>query len=633
MTVSVLGRRLPAAATYMASLGAALLLLLLTIGAALWQAERSVELNHAVRDSLETRSQLRLLLRSLQDAETSQRGYLLTGDETYLRPYLASRDEAPRSVDALARAAGDDARRLAEALRLRELSAGKFDEIAQTISLYRNGRQNEAMLIVQSDRGKELMDELRGVIAAAEAREQTDIVEQMAAVDRSARQLRVIVIFAGLVLVAIGALLVIIVRNAMRELRTSRDEALSAHERLLQEMGGREQAEAKVRQMQKMDAIGQLTGGVAHDFNNLLAAILGNLALARTDVGPDHLAQESLAEIHRAAIRARQLVQQILAFSRRQTQELQRQPLQPLVEDALRLLRSLLPAGVRLSTRLSSTPLPVLADATQIQQVLMNLCTNAWQAMGSQPGEITVALRPIHLDASQALQLTELEAGSYACLSVADDGPGMDEATQRRIFEPFFTTKAPGSGTGLGLSVVHGIVKAHRGAISVHSGPGEGARFDVFLPQAFEGGPSAAVTLAPAEAPAPAVSGRHIVYVDDYEALVYLAARLLRKQGYRVSSFVSGEQALEWMRGSDDPIDLMVTDQNMPGMTGVELAREARALRPGLRVAIVSGHVNEQLITAANAAGVAEVLGKQDSMDELAEAVRGLIEEGPQSVT
>lgn len=391
--------------------------------------------------------------------------------------------------------------------------------------------------------------------------------------------------------------------------------------------------ETQLRESQKMEAIGTLAGGVAHDFNNLLAAILGNLALARTDVGPDHLAQESLAEIHRAAIRARQLVQQILAFSRRQTQELQRQPLQPLVEDALRLLRSLLPAGVRLSTRLSSTPLPVLADATQIQQVLMNLCTNAWQAMGSQPGEITVALRPIHLDASQALQLTELEAGSYACLSVADDGPGMDEATQRRIFEPFFTTKAPGSGTGLGLSVVHGIVKAHRGAISVHSAPGEGARFDVFLPQAFEGGPSAAVTLAPAEAPAPAVSGRHIVYVDDYEALVYLAARLLRKQGYRVSSFVSGEQALEWMRGSDDPIDLMVTDQNMPGMTGVELAREARALRPGLRVAIVSGHVNEQLITAANAAGVAEVLGKQDSMDELAEAVRGLIEEGPQSVT
>ncbi len=384
--------------------------------------------------------------------------------------------------------------------------------------------------------------------------------------------------------------------------------------------------ELQLRESQKMEAIGTLAGGVAHDFNNLLAAILGNLALAREDVGPDHPAQESLTEVHRAAIRARQLVQQILAFSRRQTQELQRQPLQPLVEEALRLLRSLLPAGTRLNTRLAAAPLPVLADATQIQQVLMNLCTNAWQAMGGQPGEITVALRATELDASQALQLGDLAPGAYACLSVADDGPGMDEATQRRIFEPFFTTKAPGSGTGLGLSVVHGIVKAHRGAIGVHSAPGEGARFDVYLPLAPTAAsaepPSAAAPPVPVTAPA----GRHIVYVDDYEALVFLAARLLRKQGYRVSTFLSGEQALAWFRDHDEAVDLLVTDHNMPGMSGVELARAVRQLRPQQRVAIVSGHVNEPLVADATAAGVQDVLGKQDSMDALAEAVRRLLD-------
>ena len=384
--------------------------------------------------------------------------------------------------------------------------------------------------------------------------------------------------------------------------------------------------ESQLRESQKMEAIGTLAGGVAHDFNNLLAAILGNLALAREDVGPEHAAQESLAEVHRAAIRARQLVQQILAFSRRQTQELQRQPLQPLVDEALRLLRSLLPAGARLSTRLTSAPLPVLADATQIQQVLMNLCTNAWQSMGGQPGEITVALRATELDASQALQLGELEPGAYACLSVADDGPGMDEATQRRIFEPFFTTKAPGSGTGLGLSVVHGIVKAHRGAISVHSVPGEGARFDVYLPLASAAAGAAEASPAVLSAPAPVSAGRHVVYVDDYEALVFLAARLLRKQGYRVSTFLSGDQALDWFRDHDDVVDLLVTDHNMPGMSGVELARSVRQLRPGQRVAIVSGHVNEQLVADATAAGVQDVLGKQDSMDALAEAVRCLLD-------
>ena len=385
--------------------------------------------------------------------------------------------------------------------------------------------------------------------------------------------------------------------------------------------------ETQLRESQKMEAIGTLAGGVAHDFNNLLAAILGNLALAREDVGPDHIAQESLAEINRTAIRARQLVQQILAFSRRQTQELQRQPLRPLVEEALRLLRSLLPAAVQLNTRLGHEPLPVLADATQVQQVLMNLCTNAWQAMAGQPGEITVALRVAQVDPSQALQLGSIEAGAYACLSVADNGPGIDPETQRRIFEPFFTTKAPGSGTGLGLSVVHGIVKAHRGVIAVHSAPGEGARFDVYLPLASDAATADPVPPAPGPVSAPAVSGRHIVYVDDYEALVFLAARLLRKHGYRVSTFTSGEEALAWLQTHDDPVDLLVTDQNMPGMSGVELAQAVRRSRPGQRVAIVSGHVNEPLVQQAQAVGVTEVLGKQDSMDALAEAVRQLLEE------
>lgn len=387
--------------------------------------------------------------------------------------------------------------------------------------------------------------------------------------------------------------------------------------------------EAQLRESQKMEAIGTLAGGVAHDFNNLLAAILGNLALAREDAGPEHPAQESLAEISRAALRARQLVQQILAFSRRQAQELRRQPLTPLVEETLGLLRSLLPAGVRLGTRLSGAPLPVLADATQVQQVLMNLCTNAWQALGGRAGDITVALREVAVDAALALQLGGVESGAFACLSVADNGPGMDESTLRRIFEPFFTTKAPGTGTGLGLAVVHGIVKAHQGAIAVHSVPGEGARFDVYLPlatsvEAFAGAPVPAPVTGPVPPPP---AGRHVVYVDDYEALVFLVGRLLRKLGYRVSTFTSGEEALAWLRGSPaEAVDLWVTDQNMPGMSGVELAREVRGLRPSQRVAIISGHVNEALITDARAAGVTEVLAKQDSMDALGAAIRQLLE-------
>ncbi|WP_382162313.1 PAS domain-containing protein [Hydrogenophaga sp. ANAO-22] len=387
--------------------------------------------------------------------------------------------------------------------------------------------------------------------------------------------------------------------------------------------------EAQLRESQKMEAIGTLAGGVAHDFNNLLAAILGNLVLAREDLGEQHPAQESLTEINRAAIRARQLVQQILTFSRRQTQEMVRQPLTPLVEEALGLMRSLLPASLKLVARLPAAGLPVLADATQMQQVLMNLCTNAWQAMEGRSGDITVALRDVRLDASQGLQLGGLAGGAYACLSVADNGPGMDEATQQRIFEPFFTTKAPGAGTGLGLAVVHGIVKAHRGVIALHSRPGEGSRFDVYLPLA-----AGAADEAPAPAPVtvataavPVAPGKHVIYIDDYEALVFLVGRLLRKQGYRTSTFESGEAAIAWLREHpDDPVDLVVTDQNMPGISGVDVAREARRLRPGLRVAIVSGHVNDKLIAEATEAGVSDVMGKQDSMDALGEAIRELLE-------
>ena len=388
--------------------------------------------------------------------------------------------------------------------------------------------------------------------------------------------------------------------------------------------------EVQLRESQKMEAIGTLAGGVAHDFNNLLAAILGNLVLAREDVGPQHPAQESLAEINRAAIRARQLVQQILTFSRRQAQEMQRQPLKPLVEEALGLMRSLLPAGLKLVTRLPSTGLQVLADATQMQQVLMNLCTNAWQSMEGGSGDITVALREVRLDASQALQLGGLASGAYACLSVADNGPGMDIETQRRIFEPFFTTKAPGTGTGLGLAVVHGIVKAHRGAIDLHSRPGEGTRFDVYLPLAAEGAvvdASSVASPAPPVTAAPVQAGKHVVYIDDYEALVFLVGRLLRKQGHSATTFESGEAALEWMRAHPEvQVDLVVSDHNMPGLSGVETAIEIRRLRPGLKIAIVSGHVSDELIADAAAAGVSEVMGKQDSMDALGEAIRELLE-------
>jgi CheY-like chemotaxis protein len=320
-------------------------------------------------------------------------------------------------------------------------------------------------------------------------------------------------------------------------------------------------------------------------------------------------------------------VQQILTFSRRDAQTMERRLLRPLMEEALRLMRTLLPAGVRLSLRLDAAPLPVMADGTQLQQVLMNLCTNAWQAFDGRAGEITVALHEEPLDAAKALQLGGLSPGTYACLSVADNGPGMDAETQRRVFEPFFTTKAPGVGTGLGLAVVHGIVKAHKGAIALDSAPGRGTRFDVYLPLAPDGASADEPEAAPEVAALPALDGRHLVYVDDYEALVFLVRRLLTKRGARVTTFDSGQAAIDWLAGhGDEPIDLLVTDQNMPGLSGLDVARAALARRPALAVAIVSGHVTEALVAEAETLGVREVLPKQDNMDALGQAIGALLE-------
>jgi len=383
--------------------------------------------------------------------------------------------------------------------------------------------------------------------------------------------------------------------------------------------------ESELRESQKMEAIGTLAGGIAHDFNNILAAILGNVALACKDVGSDHAALVSLEEINKAAARAKNLVQQILAFSRRQPQNLMNQKLQPLVEETLGLLRATLPAGVELAATLGSAPLYVRADATQIQQVLMNLCTNAWHALDGSAGRIAVGLNQVSLTAKAAQRLGALAPGRYACLWVSDNGCGMDKDTQARIFEPFFTTKSVGQGTGLGMAVVHGIIKAHQGAITVESEPGKGTTFEVFLPVVEA--PTYAAPPAGPVAPARA-SGcdRHVLYVDDDEAMVFLVTRLLQDLGYRVSGYERAQAALEAVRANPENFDLVVTDFNMPGLSGLDVARELGRLRPGLPVVITSGYVTEELQAGAQAAGVRQVVYKPNTVEELCQSIQRLLE-------
>ena len=380
--------------------------------------------------------------------------------------------------------------------------------------------------------------------------------------------------------------------------------------------------EARLQEVQKMQSVGTLAGGIAHDFNNILGAILGNVILARGDVGADHPALVSLDEIHKSSVRARQLVQQILTFSRREPQQLLKLALQPVIAETHKLLYATLPAGVELVVTMTPRPVYVFADANQIQQVLMNLCTNAWQALKANGGRIEVGLDVVDIDPAQSRRLGDVSPGACAHLWVSDNGAGMDSVTRARIFEPFFTTKPVGQGTGLGLSVVHGIVRAHRGAISVDTAPDQGSRFHLYFP-CVEPDPSLAAPVAQAATEATLVPGHgeHVLYVDDDPTMVIVASRLLERAGFRVSSCADARAAVDVVRLQPADFDLVVTDFNMPEFSGLDVARAMALIRPNLPVVICSGYITEELREQARLAGVRSVLEKQN----IFEALSGLV--------
>jgi PAS domain S-box-containing protein len=389
----------------------------------------------------------------------------------------------------------------------------------------------------------------------------------------------------------------------------------------------REQLEAQLREAQKMEAIGVLAGGIAHDFNNVVAGILGNAALALQDLPPGHPVAQSLQQIRKAGLRGRGLVQQILAFARRQPPEVALCELHPLVDESVDLLRATLPAGVQIEAELAGEPLHVLADATQVGQVLMNLCTNAWHALEGSTGRIVVGLRAAQLDGAAARRIgAGLHAGRHACLSVRDDGRGMNAETRARIFEPFFTTKPVGEGTGLGLSVAHGIVAAHGGAIVVESEEGAGSTFTIYLPCADATEPAADV---PAVDPA-ALRGRgeRVLYVDDDEVMAVMVERLLQRLGYDVVCHQDPQAALAAVRARPDAFDIAVTDLNMPGLSGLDVAREIVRVRGDLPVIISSGNLPEELEADARTAGVRALLHKQYTLEELGPAIHRVLADG-----
>ena len=378
------------------------------------------------------------------------------------------------------------------------------------------------------------------------------------------------------------------------------------------------QLETQLRQAQKMEAIGTLAGGIAHDFNNVLAAILGNAEIILSELEPEHPSHESVQEIVNATRRATDLVSQILTFSRRRESERRTVDLGSIAAEALRLVRATLPATIAIRADIENEPALVLADPTQMYQIVMNLAANAAHAMRDQHGTLTVAVRPLTMDAILASQFTELREGPFIRLSVSDTGHGIDAATRERLFEPFFTTKPQGEGTGLGLAVVHGIVNTHGGAIRVRSDPGQGTCFDLYFPAAE----ACATEAVNASTAVPRGAGQRILLVDDERAIASVTLRVLTELGYQVDAEVNPEHALERFSSQpDDYYDLVITDLAMPGLNGRELAARVLARRPGQAIIMVTGFSGNLTPEKARTLGLRAVLHKPLDRATLGRAV------------
>lgn len=411
------------------------------------------------------------------------------------------------------------------------------------------------------------------------------------------------------------------VEERTSQLMTANEELtheVEAHRRAEEEKRG---LETQLRQAQKMEAIGTLAGGIAHDFNNILSPIIGYTEMILEDIPKGNKIWEKLEQVQMAANRARDLVRHILTFSRQTDQELTPLEVQPVIKDSLKLLRASLPSTIEIKRNIDMNCGPILADLTQIHQVVMNLCTNAFHAMREEGGILSVELSEEEISSADLMYKLNLNPGPHAKLSISDTGHGMKRSVQDRIFDPYFTTKEPGEGTGLGLAVVHGIVKSYGGDIKIYSEPGKGTTFHLYFPcievEMSEQEPSMGDAVMKGH--------EHILVVDDEKYIVTMMKEMLERLGYKVSPFTSSLEAFEEFRKNPDRFDLVITDQTMPGMTGAELAAELMRARRDIPIILCTGFSELLSEEKAKVVGIKEYISKPVVKSEIAKAIRQVL--------
>jgi signal transduction histidine kinase len=593
-------------------------LLLVAGGGALFTAKRATEAEALVVHTMQVRKSSRTVLIGLLNAETAQRGFLLTGDEKYLEPYLEARASLHSEIEGLRKLTSDNSVQQDRLRSLKALIDGKMDELHGTVVLIRQGQRAEALDRVMSGRGKELMDNIRADLDAIYAEETRLLaMRQASAVAFSNWVLGLI----GLCLFTAMGLALILARSTLHHV-----ERLEAEAKL------RRETEATLRQSQKLEAVGQLTGGIAHDFNNLLTIIVGNLDTMRRRLQDDaSQLSATLAKPLNLAVQgsrsAARLTHRLLAFSRQQALEPKRLDINRLVAGMSDLLRRTLGEAINVEAVLAGGLWPTFVDANQLENALINLGVNARDAMPN-GGHLTIETANAYLDDAYARRFSDVAAGQYVLLSVTDTGTGIAADVLEHVFEPFFTTKTAREGSGLGLAMVHGFVKQSGGHIRIYSEVGQGTTVKVYLPRYTQTEEMAAV---PAETPPSedgtllAQSAATILVVEDNDGVREYAASALGELGYRVLEATDGPNALKMIDASPH-VDLLFTDVVLPnGVNGRVLADRVRDKLPHVPVLFTTGYTQNAIVHHGRLDAHVHLLSKPYTQQELARKVHELL--------
>ncbi|MCB0279058.1 MAG: response regulator [Calditrichaeota bacterium] len=403
-----------------------------------------------------------------------------------------------------------------------------------------------------------------------------------------------------------------IVERALREWRNIHSIKQAEEER--------KRIEYQLLQSQKMETIGTMAGGIAHDFNNILTPIMGYVGMVMDELPTDSKAYNQLSIVRKAAYRAKELVDQILMFSRKMDQDFKPIHLQTVLDEAIKLIRASTPSTVKVNIQIDKECAQISGNGSQLHQVVMNICTNANHAMSEGGGELTVSLSMEDITEQRALSMNNLNPGDYVKLTIADSGVGMDQSTKERIFEPFFTTKDVGKGTGLGLSVTHGIVLSHRGYIQVDSEAGKGTTFTIYFPALKNADDSRGGLDKKAEG-----GSEHILVVDDEEDIVIMAKEMLTGLGYTVDAFVNSKEALEFFKKNSAKIDILISDKTMPYLNGLLLITEVKQIKPSLHVILMTGFTETISQENCHELGISDLIKKPISKQALDEIIRKVL--------